>query len=112
MQLFAQMTTQTFFIASCKENSEKTLDITFEQVNRSVAPSTSRIYLANDRMFGYKTIDELFHIDAFFSTKKFNKSLKGNAYCQIFFTDKGFVCLVPTKSKGQVSHALKKSPKK
>jgi hypothetical protein len=38
-------------------------------------------------------------MDTFFATKKAGKSSQGHACCQRFVTDKGFVYVVPMKSK-------------
>ena len=43
------------------------------------------------------------------STKKAKKSSRGNAYCQIFVTDKGHV--MPMKSEGVVPQALEQFAK-
>ena len=70
---------------------------------RDKTPSLSRNYLTNDRILRYKRIDELFFMDTFFSTKKAKKSSRGNTCCQLFVTDKEFVCVVPMKHKAKVS---------
>ena len=46
-------------------------------------------------------------MDTFFATKKYGKSVQGRT----FVTNKGFVCLVPMKSKGEVLQAIKKHSK-
>ena len=40
-------------------------------------------------------------MDTFFATRKTTKYLRGNRCCQIFFTNKGFVYVVPMKSKNK-----------
>ena len=62
-------------------------------------------------MLRYDRIDEMFYTDTFFSTKKAKKLSRGNTFCQIFVTDKGFLYVVPMKSKGLVPQALNQSSK-
>ena len=78
---------------------------------RDDTPSLSRNYPTNDRILRYKRIDELFYMDTFFSTKKSKKLSRGNTCCQLFVTDKGFVYVVPMKSKAEVPQALKQFTK-
>ena len=40
-------------------------------------------------------------MDAFFATRKMEKYLRGNQCLQLFVTDKGFVYVVPMKSKNK-----------
>ena len=62
-------------------------------------------------MLRYDRIDEMFYTDTFFSTKKAKKSSRGNTCCQIFVIDKGFLHVMPMKSKGLVPQALKQFTK-
>jgi hypothetical protein len=62
-------------------------------------------------MLRYKRIREYFFMDTFFATKKAGKSSRSNACCQLFITDKGFVYVVPMKSKSEVLQALKQFAK-
>ena len=50
-------------------------------------------------------------MDAFFATKKAGKSSRGHNCCQLFVTDKGFVCVVLMKSKAEVLQAAKQFAK-
>ena len=50
-------------------------------------------------------------MDTFFATKKAHKSTRGNTCCKLFVTDKGFVYVVPLKSKGEVLLAVKQFAK-
>jgi hypothetical protein len=45
-------------------------------------------------------------MDAFFATKKADKLSQGHNCCQLFVTDKGFVCVVPMKSKAEALQAV------
>ena len=94
-----------------RDTAEKTLEITSQRISRSDAPSLSRNYPTNDRMLRYDRIDDIFYTDTFFSTKKAKKSSRGNTCCQIFVTDKGFLYVVPMKSKGLVPQAMKQFAK-
>ena len=64
-------------------------------------------------MLRYMRIQEHFFVDTFFATRKVEKSLRGNRCCQTFVTDKGFVYVVPTKSKNKYDNlsALKQFKK-
>eukprot|EP00957_Ditylum_brightwellii_P076245 5795935-Ditylum_brightwellii.AAC.1 len=50
-------------------------------------------------------------MDTFFATEKVGKLTRSNACCQIFVTDKVFAYVVPLKSKGEVSLAVKQFAK-
>ena len=50
-------------------------------------------------------------MDTFFSTKKAKKSSRGHTCCQLFVTGKGFVYVVPMKSKSEVLQAVKQYAK-
>jgi hypothetical protein len=62
-------------------------------------------------MLRYKRITEYFFMDTFFATKKAGKSSRGHTCCQLFVTDKGFVYVVPMKSKAEVLQAVKQFAK-
>jgi hypothetical protein len=58
-------------------------------------------------MLRYKRIHEYFFMDTFFATKKARKSARGHSCCQLFVTDKGFVCAFPMEFKSEVLQAVK-----
>ena len=91
--------------------AERTLEVVSELNRRVDDPTLSRNYGANDRMLRCKRIDELFFMDTFFATKKSGKSSRGHTCCQLFLTDKGFVYVVPMKSKAEVLQAAKQFAK-
>jgi hypothetical protein len=62
-------------------------------------------------MLRYKRISEYFFMDTFFATKKAGKSRRNKTCCQLFVIDKGFVYVVPLKSKANVLDAVKQSDK-
>ena len=93
------------------EAAKRTLDITSQRSKRTDNPKLARNYGTNDRMLRYKRIDEYFFMDTFFATKKAGKSSRKNTCCQLFVTDKGFVYVVPMKSKGEVLQAVKQFAK-
>ncbi len=86
--------------------AERTIDITSQHNQRSDNPTLSRNYGTNDRMLRYKRIHEYFFMDTFFATSKAGKSSRGNSCCQLFVTDKGFVYVVPMRSKIDVLEAV------
>ena len=47
----------------------------------------------------------------FFSTRKAGKSSRGNTCCQLFVAEKGFVYIVPMKSKPEVLQVVKQVSK-
>jgi hypothetical protein len=93
------------------ETAERTLDITSQKSIRKEHPTLSRNYGTNDRMLRYKRINDYFFMDTFFATKKAGKSSRGHTCCQLFVTDKGFVYVVPMKSKSEVLQAVKQFAK-
>ena len=93
------------------EAARRTLDITSQASTRKDNPTLSHNYGSNDRMLRYRHIKEYFFMDTFFSTKKAGKSSRGHTCCQLFVTDKGFVCVVPMKSRADVIHAVKQFAK-
>jgi hypothetical protein len=50
-------------------------------------------------------------MDIFFATKKAGRSSQGQNCCRLFVTDKGFVYVVPMKSKAKVLQAVKQFAK-
>jgi hypothetical protein len=93
------------------ETAERTIGITSQHNQRVDNPTLSRNYGTNDRMLRYKRIHEYFFMDTFFATKKAGKSSRGHSCCQLFVTDKGFVYVVPMKSKSEVLQAVKQFAK-
>ena len=81
------------------DSATRTLDITTQRCKRSDDPTLSRNYSTNDRMLRYKRIHQHFFMDTFFATKKAGKSSRNYTCMQLFVTDKGFVFVVPIKSK-------------
>ena len=81
------------------ETAKKTLDITSQNCNRVDNSDLSRNYSTNDKMLRYRRIKDHFFMDTFFATSKAGKSSRGNTCCQLFVTDKGFVYVVPMKTK-------------
>ena len=93
------------------ETAKRTLDVTSQNVSRVANPSLSRNYATNDKMLRYKRIKEYFFMDTFFATKKAGKSSRGHTCCQLFVTDKGFVYVVPMRTKSEVLQAVKQFAK-
>jgi hypothetical protein len=59
-------------------------------------------------MLQYKRIDEYFFIATFVATKEAGKlSRRSNTCCQLFVRDKGYVYVIPMKSKIEVLQAVK-----
>ena len=93
------------------EQVKDTLEITTHKSVRTNSPKIPRNYITNDCMIRYKRINEYFYMDNFFATKKSGKSMRQNIFCQIFVTYKGFVYVVPVKSKSDALKAVKQSAK-
>ena len=88
------------------ETAKKTLEVTSQRRKHDGNSSLSRNISTNDRMLRYKRINCHFFTDTFFVTAK-GRSKRGNTCMQIFVSDKGFVYVVPMKSKGEFPEALK-----
>ena len=76
-----------------------------------MVPNLSRNFGMNDRLLRYKRISEYFFTDTFFATKKLGKSTRGNACCQLFVTDKGYIYVVPLAKEAEVLQAIKQFAK-
>ena len=50
-------------------------------------------------------------MDTFFAMKKSGKSSRGHTCCQLFVTDKGFIYVVPMRTKSEVLQAVKQCVK-
>ena len=87
--------------------AEKTIDVTTQLLRRSQDPKLSRNYSTGDRMLRYKRIDQYFFMDTFFAHQKKGTSTRGHTCMQLFVTDKGFVHVIPMKTKSEVPMALK-----
>jgi hypothetical protein len=93
------------------EAAQQTHGVTTQQRQLTDNPKLSRNYGTNDRMIRYKRIHEYFFMDTLFATKKAGKSSQGHSCCQLFVTDKGFVYVVPMKSKSEVLQAVEEFAK-
>lgn len=93
------------------EEAKRTLDITTQEQVHTDNPSLSRNFGTNDRMLRYKRIKAYFFMDTFYATKKAGKSTRGHTCCQLFVTDKGFVYVVPMRSKADVMAVVKQFAK-
>ena len=93
------------------EDAKRTLDVTTQLLKHGDDPTLSRNYSTNDRMLRYNRIHQYFFMDTFFATTKAGKSSRGFTCMQLFVTDKGFVYVVPMKSKSEVPQALKQFAK-
>jgi hypothetical protein len=89
------------------DTAKRTIESTTQLRPQAKLNSLNRNYPTNDRMLRYKRIHTHFFMDAFFATLTARKSSRGHTCMQLFVTDKGFVFLVPMKSKKQVPAALK-----
>jgi hypothetical protein len=89
-----------------EETATRSLNITTQLKQQDADGSLSRNFSTNDRMLRYKRISTHFFTDTFFVTKK-ARSTRGHNCIQLFVSDKGFVYVVPMKSKGEFPYALK-----
>ena len=95
-----------------RQTAKSTLKVTTQRLKRSKHPTLNRRFNSNDRMLRYRHLREYFYMDTMFASKKFGKTLQGNTCMQLFVTDKGFVHVIPMKSKKEVPLALKEFFKK
>ena len=93
------------------EAVEPTLEIASQSSKRTNDPVLSRNCGASDRMLRHERMNEHFFMDGFFAMKKAGKLSRGHDCCQLFVTDKGFVYMVPMKSKVNVLDAVKQFAK-
>ena len=90
------------------DSAKRTLEATSQHSTRSENPTLSHNYGTNNCILWYKRIKEHFFMDTLFSTKTARKSSRGNTCCQRFVTGKGFVYVVPMKSKSEFLQAVNK----
>ena len=90
-------------------DAERTVEVTSQRVVRPIDPTLHRHFPTNDRMLRYRRIDDYFFMDTFFATNRdgLGKTTRGNTCMQLFVTDKGFIFVIPMKSKREVPQALK-----
>lgn len=93
------------------KDAERTLEVTSQRAVRQENPKLARNYGTNDRMLRYRHIKEYFFMDTLFASSKTGKSSRGHSCCQLFVSDKGFVYVVPMRSKGEVLQAMKEFAK-
>ena len=93
------------------DTAQRTLDATTQSQIHTPNTNLTRNFSTNDRSIRYKRINELFFMDTFFATKAAGKSMHGHTCVQLFVTDKGFMSVVPMKSKSEVPKALKQFAK-
>jgi len=89
------------------DSAQRTIDITSQAQVHTNNPKLARNYGTGDRMLRYKKIKDHFFMDTFFATKEAGKSSRGHTCCQLFVTDKGFIYVLPMKSKADVLSAVK-----
>ena len=87
--------------------AERTLQATTQKRRHTDNPKMARNYGTNDRMLRYKRINQYFFMDTFFAAKNGGRSTRGNTCCQLFVTDKGYVYVVPMRSKKDVLSVVK-----
>ena len=91
-----------------RKKAKGTLDITSQHSTRQETSHLAWNYGTSDRALRYRHIDRYFYMDTFFATWRKNfKSSQGNTCCQLFVSDRGFVYVVPMKSRKKVLQALK-----
>ena len=93
------------------DTAERTLEITTHLARRTTDPKLVRNYNTNDRMLRYKRLNTYFFMDTFFATSKGGKSSRGHTCCQLFVTDKGYIHVIPMKTKNEVLQAVKQFAK-
>ena len=88
------------------KTAEKSLKATSQKRRFDGDSSLSRNVSTNDRMLRYKRIKSTFFTDTMFVTKK-AKSTRGNACLQLFVSDRGYISVMPMKSKSEYIDSLK-----
>ena len=87
------------------ETAKRALEVT-NQLKQEDTGSLSRHFSKNDCILRYKRINCEFFTYTYFMTGK-AKSTRGNTMMQLFVSDKGFVYIVPMKSRGDLHLDLK-----
>ena len=88
------------------DTARRTLEITTQLKQQETDGNLSHNFSTNDRMLRYRRINSHFFTDTFFVTK-WAKYTRGNTCMQLFVSDKGFVFVVPMKSKEEFPLELK-----
>ena len=91
--------------------AKRTLDVTSQNKTHVNNPDMTRNCSTNDRMLRCKRIKERFFMDTFTATSKGGKSSRGHTCVQLFVTDKGFVHVIPMKTRSEVFQAVKQFAK-
>ena len=87
--------------------AKRTVEVTSQRCPRPAKENLAGNYTTNDRMLRYRRLEQHFFMDTFFATKKGGKSTRGNTCCQLFVTDKGFVYVIPMRTKSEVPAAIR-----
>ena len=66
----------------------------------------SRHFSTNDRMLRYRRIDSQFYTDTLLTKGANGTSSRGNTYCQVFVSDKGYIAVYPMKKRSDFKDAL------
>jgi hypothetical protein len=90
-----------------RPEAARTIEVNTQLRPRQPKESLTRNYSTNDRMLRYRRVNDHFFMDTFFATKKAKKSTRGTTCMQLFVTDKGYVYVIPMRSKSEVPQALK-----
>ena len=94
-----------------QEDARRTINTTTQTSVRTQDPTLSRNFGTNDRMLRYQCIQDYFFMDTFFATKKGGQSTHRHTCCQLFVMDKGFLYVMPMRTKSKVLQAIKQFAK-
>lgn len=75
--------------------AQDSIDKNTQLVQHNQENSLSRNYSTNDHMLRYKQLMSVFYNDTLHATQ--HKSIRGNKYCQLFVSNKGYVAIYPMK---------------
>lgn len=87
--------------------ARRTLQATHQRVKRVQDATLDRSFSNNDRVLRYRHIDTHFFTDTMFASKKIGPSFRGNTCMQVFVTDKGYLKVIPMRTKSQVPQSYK-----
>lgn len=88
------------------EVARQTVESTSQRIVRTPGSQLSRHYSTQDRALRYRRVHQIFFTDTMFAGQKI-RSTRGNTCLQLFVTDKGFLFIIPMKTKGAVLQSLK-----
>ena len=90
-----------------KRATNREIDVANQICVRSEDPGRSREHNTSDRILRHDRTYYHFFMDAFFATRKYEKSTRRKMCCQLFMIEKSFADAEPLRKRDNFIHALK-----